>query len=142
MSTLVQAERRVARKIAAEAGDRLRSGNREADYIPELRRGAAVPVFAVSLGLVYRNESIVGVVYDPVREELFSAWQRFDNKGRAVEKWQPFFASGWEPDLGDRAHGRKSTYEYDARGRLVRTINADGTEYRVVHGVRSSLLFL
>ena len=31
------------------------------------------PMFAVSLGLVYRHESIAGVVYDPVREELFSA---------------------------------------------------------------------
>ena len=31
------------------------------------------PMFAVSLGLVYRHESIAGVVYDPVRKELFSA---------------------------------------------------------------------
>ena len=31
------------------------------------------PAFAVSLGLVYRHESIAGVVYDPVREELFTA---------------------------------------------------------------------
>jgi len=31
------------------------------------------PVFAVSLGLVYRNESIAGVVYDRAREEVFTA---------------------------------------------------------------------
>ena len=31
------------------------------------------PVFSVSLGLVYRDEIIAGVVYDPVREELFTA---------------------------------------------------------------------
>ncbi len=31
------------------------------------------PAFAVSLGLVYRHESIAGVVYDPVRKEIFSA---------------------------------------------------------------------
>lgn len=31
------------------------------------------PVFCVSLGLTYREEIIVGVVYDPSREELFTA---------------------------------------------------------------------
>ncbi len=31
------------------------------------------PVFCVTLGLAYRNEVIAGVVYDPSREELFTA---------------------------------------------------------------------
>ncbi len=31
------------------------------------------PVFCVTLGLAYRGETIAGVVYDPVREELFTA---------------------------------------------------------------------
>jgi myo-inositol-1(or 4)-monophosphatase len=31
------------------------------------------PVFCVTLGLAYRNEMIAGVVYDPVREEMFTA---------------------------------------------------------------------
>ena len=31
------------------------------------------PVFCVTLGLAYRGETIVGVVYDPTREELFTA---------------------------------------------------------------------
>lgn len=31
------------------------------------------PVFCVTLGLAYRGEIVVGVVYDPVREELFTA---------------------------------------------------------------------
>jgi myo-inositol-1(or 4)-monophosphatase len=31
------------------------------------------PVFCVTLGLVYRDEVIAGVVYDPTREELFTA---------------------------------------------------------------------
>ncbi|MGD1156412.1 MAG: inositol monophosphatase family protein [Terriglobia bacterium] len=31
------------------------------------------PVFSVTLGLVYRGEVIAGVVYDPTREELFTA---------------------------------------------------------------------
>ncbi len=31
------------------------------------------PVFCVTLGLAYRGEVIAGVVYDPIREELFTA---------------------------------------------------------------------
>jgi myo-inositol-1(or 4)-monophosphatase len=31
------------------------------------------PVFAVSIGLEYRGEPVLGVVYDPIREELFTA---------------------------------------------------------------------
>src|SRR5713101_7135583 len=31
------------------------------------------PVFSVTLGLAYRGEVIAGVVYDPMREELFTA---------------------------------------------------------------------
>ena len=31
------------------------------------------PVFCVTLGLAYRGEVVAGVVYDPMREELFSA---------------------------------------------------------------------
>jgi myo-inositol-1(or 4)-monophosphatase len=31
------------------------------------------PVFCVSIGLVYKGDVILGIVYDPTREELFSA---------------------------------------------------------------------
>ena len=31
------------------------------------------PVFCVTMGLAYRDETIAGVVYDPTREELFTA---------------------------------------------------------------------
>src|SRR5437588_6948202 len=31
------------------------------------------PVFCVSIGLEYKGEVIIGVVYDPMREELFAA---------------------------------------------------------------------
>lgn len=32
-----------------------------------------VPLFGVSIGLEYRSQMIIGVVYDPMRQELFSA---------------------------------------------------------------------
>src|SRR5215211_6743810 len=31
------------------------------------------PIFCVSIGLEYQDQAIVGVVYDPMRDELFSA---------------------------------------------------------------------
>ncbi len=31
------------------------------------------PVFSVTLGLAYRGETVTGVVYDPIRDELFAA---------------------------------------------------------------------
>jgi len=34
---------------------------------------AGIPVFAVSIALQYQKELILGVIYDPIRDELFSA---------------------------------------------------------------------
>jgi myo-inositol-1(or 4)-monophosphatase len=31
------------------------------------------PVFAVSIGLIHRGEGLVGVIYDPIQDELFTA---------------------------------------------------------------------
>ncbi|MFZ5916289.1 MAG: inositol monophosphatase family protein [Chloroflexota bacterium] len=32
-----------------------------------------LPIFAVSIGLAYRGESVLGVVYDPMRDQMFHA---------------------------------------------------------------------
>ncbi len=40
---------------------------------------AGVPVFAVSIALQYQDELLLGVIYDPIRDELFSA-----QKGRGA----------------------------------------------------------
>ena len=68
--------------------------------------------------------------------------QRYDNKGRVTEKFEPYFEL--EGGLGYRRPGkaqlgRKITLFYDALGRLIRTLNADGSEQRVVHGVPGSI---
>ena len=75
-----------------------------------------------------------------------SGWQRYDNKGRVVEKLEPFFATGWDyapprdsSDPTRRDFGAKVTMFYDSRGRMFRTVNPDGSEQRVVYGAPQSL---
>lgn len=66
---------------------------------------------------------------------VVSGWQIFDNKGRVIQSYEPFLASGWDyAPPGDREFGQAIRMEYDPRGHLVRTINPNGSEQRVVHG--------
>ncbi|WP_416841215.1 toxin TcdB middle/N-terminal domain-containing protein [Haloferax sp. DFSO52] len=72
-----------------------------------------------------------------------SGWQTYDNKGQTVEKYEPFFAEGWEylprTEAPPEVFGVKTTVEYDPRGQAVRTINPDGSEQRVIIGEPSEL---
>ena len=71
----------------------------------------------------------------PPPEVIVSGWQIYDNKGRVVEKYEPFFSTGWDyAGPTDAQLGQKATMFYDPRGQLVRTVNPDGSEQRVVHG--------
>lgn len=65
-----------------------------------------------------------------------SGWQVYDDKGRVVKKYEPFFDVGWDyqPSLDARL-GQCVQLFYDAPGRAARTLNPDGSEQRVVHGV-------
>jgi RHS repeat-associated protein len=67
---------------------------------------------------------------------VVSGWQIFDNKGRVVEKYEPFFSEGWAyAPPGEAERGQRLTMFYDPRGRVIRTINPDGSEQRVIQGV-------
>jgi len=72
-----------------------------------------------------------------------SGWQTYDNKGRVVEKWEPFIDQGWDyaPPTAARLTGelRKVTTYYDPRGLAVRTLNPDGSETRVLAGIPPDL---
>ena len=69
-----------------------------------------------------------------------SGWQRYDNKGRVVEKYEPFFDAGWEYDPpGDDRLGRKVMLFYDPRGQVVRTVAPDGFEERIIYGIPRTL---
>jgi RHS repeat-associated protein len=71
---------------------------------------------------------------------IVSGWQVYDNKGRVVETYEPFFAVGrdFEPP-GDAQFGQKATMFYDPRGQVIRTLNPDGSEQRVIYGIPTDL---
>ncbi|HEY9284959.1 MAG TPA: SpvB/TcaC N-terminal domain-containing protein [Pyrinomonadaceae bacterium] len=70
-------------------------------------------------------------------ENLFavSGWQKYDNKGRVIEKYEPFFSEGreYQPER-DARRGEHLTMFYDPRGNVVRTRNPDGSEQRIILG--------
>jgi RHS repeat-associated protein len=71
---------------------------------------------------------------------IVSGWQIYDNKGRVVEKYEPFFDSGWEIQWEQEAkQGVYVAMYYDPRGQVIRTVNPDGSEQRVVYGVPLNL---
>ena len=60
----------------------------------------------------------------------------YDNKGRVVERYAPYFAAGWDwAAPADAERNYRTSLDYDARGHVVRTVNPDGSEQRVVRGV-------
>jgi hypothetical protein len=69
---------------------------------------------------------------------VVSGAEVFDNKGRIVEKFEPYFEleSGFKyrPPGTDR-FGQKASIFYDSLGRVVRTLNPDGSEQRVIFGI-------
>jgi RHS repeat-associated protein len=71
---------------------------------------------------------------------VVSGWQIYDNKGQVVEKYEPFFAEGWAYEQPATSKtGQKTTMFYDPRGQVIRTLNADGSEQRVIYGVPGSI---
>jgi RHS repeat-associated protein len=71
---------------------------------------------------------------------VVSGLQVYDNKGRVVRKYEPFFATGFDyAPPTDAQLGQQVTMFYDPRGQVVRTVNPDGSEQRVVLGVPADL---
>ncbi|MFJ5304863.1 SpvB/TcaC N-terminal domain-containing protein [Streptomyces sp. NPDC088350] len=71
---------------------------------------------------------------------IVSGWQIYDNKGQVVQKYEPFFSSGYDyVQPLDTQLGHRATMFYDPRGQVVRTLNPDGSEQRVIFGVPTDL---
>jgi hypothetical protein len=76
---------------------------------------------------------------DPPRV-VVSGWQVYDNKGRIVEKYEPFFSSEWEYVAPtDAQRGQRVQIFYDPRGHAIHTVNPDGSEKRVIYGMPTDL---
>jgi RHS repeat-associated protein len=67
-----------------------------------------------------------------------TGWQVFDNKGRVVESYEPFFSEGWDFEPNAAFGGRARTF-YDPRGRAVRHLAPDGSERTTIYGVPADL---
>ena len=89
-----------------------------------------------------QNQDAVGIERqesDPMNV-VVSGWQVYDNKGRVVEKYEPFFDSGWDFKAPtENQKGEKARMFYDPRGQVVRTENPDGTMMLVVLGIPDKL---
>ncbi|MFL5591463.1 MAG: RHS repeat domain-containing protein, partial [Ktedonobacteraceae bacterium] len=87
------------------------------------------------------GDAVGQIVRDRVRPcVVVSGWQVYDNKGHVVEKYEPFFDIGWDyvPPTEEQ-FGQKATMFYDPRGQVIRTLNPDGSEQRVIYGVPITL---
>jgi RHS repeat-associated protein len=71
---------------------------------------------------------------------VVSGWQVYDNKGRVVHKYEPFYSTGYGyASPSDAQLGEKAVLFYDPRGQLVRTMNPDGSQALVVLGIPTAL---
>lgn len=94
------------------------------------------------VGLLINGKPVAGqakpaaVAHDVADCVVVSGWQVYDNKGRVVEKYEPFFDKGWEyQGKEDAVCGQHVTMIYDPRGQVIRTHNPDGSEQWVLYGV-------
>lgn len=83
----------------------------------------------------------VGTTAAPVNVSVTGV-QRNDNKGRVIERYEPYFGTGLsyrspeeEQRSGREALGAPARLFYDPRGQVIRTVHPDGSERRVVFGV-------
>ena len=67
---------------------------------------------------------------------IVSGFQEYDQKGRVIRKYEPCFDSGfdYQPDRKP-ANAVFVRMFYDPRGQVIRTVNPDGSEQRVIFGV-------
>ena len=70
---------------------------------------------------------------------VVSGAKLYNNKGKVVEQWEPYFGSGFDLTDPTAQHGHRVRIFFDALGRPQRTVNPDGTEQRVVYGVPNAL---
>ena len=128
-------DRRIFRRLRAPAANPHPGGGRPLRR-PDLRRRRPLPADQSTMP---PPADVVGVGNADAGDQpnvVVSGWQVYDNKGRVVEKYEPFFArAGTTPHRATTQLGQKATMFYDPRGQVIRTLNPDGSEQRVIYGV-------
>ena len=86
------------------------------------------------------NENAVGVKRGTADalNVVVSGWKIYNNKGKVVEQYEPFFDRGFDFLLPGES-GQKINLFYDALGRVVKTQNPDKSEQWVIYGQPVSL---
>ena len=82
------------------------------------------------------NANAVGVMRsmnDPLNV-IVSGAKLYNNKGKEVEQWEPYFSQGFDHIEVAQNPGQRIRIYYDALGRPQKTINPDGTQQRVIYG--------
>jgi RHS repeat-associated protein len=98
--------------------------------------GAGLPIDQAANGPAVGTARGAG---DPANVAV-SGWQVYDNKGRIVEQYEPYFARGWDYQPPDaQSLGERTRLYYDARGLTTRIVHPDGSERRIVLGVPTTL---
>lgn len=97
-------------------------------------------------GVLPTDQAQIGAVIGTARgpesppNVVVSGWQTRDAKGRVVERYEPFLSTGWDYAApSDAERGQKATIFYDAPGRVVKTVNPDGSEQLTVFGEPATL---
>jgi RHS repeat-associated protein len=90
----------------------------------------------------YENDNAIGYQRNPggPPNVVVSGWQVYNNKGKVVEKFESFFSQGFDfipPD--EMQTGQRTRMYYDPRAQLIRTVNADSSQQRVLYGVPQRL---
>ncbi|MCB0774681.1 MAG: hypothetical protein KDB93_15050, partial [Flavobacteriales bacterium] len=87
------------------------------------------------------NAPAVGIPSPPMPHAFVtvSGAKLYNNKGKVVEQWEPYFSHGFALTDPATQQGERVRIYYDALGRPRRTINPDATEQRVVYGVPNAL---
>ncbi|HRF80624.1 MAG TPA: hypothetical protein PL070_11115, partial [Flavobacteriales bacterium] len=87
------------------------------------------------------NANAVGTERGPSEplNVVVSGAKLYNNKGKVVEQWEPYFSSGFELTDPTAQHGQRVRILYDGLGRPKRTINPDGTMQAVVYGIPATL---
>ncbi len=71
---------------------------------------------------------------------VVSGFQEYDQKGRVIRKYEPCFDAGFDYQPNKRpANAVFVSMFYDPRGQVIRTLNPDGSEQRIIFGVPGSI---